>query len=135
MANKFLDNKSKIFLLSIDNVDLSDYLTQYDIDMYDITSENTGMNAKGKTIIDYVLKDKVKISLKWEGCTSAYIDKIQDALKNGTCSCVYVIGDKKVTGTISSYRGDRKISMKRNDNNVITWDFSTSIISLAQKNH
>lgn len=122
--------KSQVFLLKINGVDLSSHISSFSIDEYDITSSDTGMNGDGKTIIDYVALDKIKVNLKWSSCSSAYINTIKNAISSGTFECEYVDADNEEKVTIQAYRGDRKRTMITNDQGVITWDFEFNVISL-----
>lgn len=122
--------KSQVFLLKINGVDLSSHISSFSIDEYDITSSDTGMNGDGKTIIDYVALDKIKVNLKWSSCSSAYINTIKHAISSGTFECEYVDADNEEKVTIQAYRGDRKRTMITNAQGVITWDFEFNVISL-----
>lgn len=122
--------KTDIFIVKINGVDVSKYLTSYTINKYDITTADTGMNDAGDTQIEYVKKDKLKAQFKWSDINSTYYHKIEKTIENGTITAEIVIGDNKESITYDAYRGDRTITMKRDVNNKPEWDYTFSIIGL-----
>lgn len=119
------------FMVKINNVDVSKFITSYVINEYDITTSDTGMNDAGITQIEYVRKDKVKVSITWSDIDSTYLQLIRNAISNGTFSAEVVDGDYRQSITCDAYRGDRTITMKRNSvTNKPEWDFTFAIIEL-----
>lgn len=119
------------FMVKINNVDVSKFITSYVINEYDITTSDTGMNDAGVTQIEYVRKDKVKVSITWSDIDSTYLQRIRNAISNGTFNAEVVDGDYAQKITCDAYRGDRTITMKRNSHtNKPEWDFTFAIIEL-----
>lgn len=118
------------FILSINDIELSKYITNYTIDKYDITTSDTGMNDSGDTIVDYVKKNKVKINIGLTDCPAEYVSKIENAIENGTFKCKYIIGDTQKTETVKAYRGDRKITLSQYRGDMTLWNYEFAVIGL-----
>jgi hypothetical protein len=137
----FDENESDIFgytdkfLLSINGVDLSGYVTEFSYDEYDVSTADSGLDDTATMQQEVVAKDKRKLSVVWSDCPSGYKRKIKRALKNVQFEATWVDGDDKESLTVKSYRGDRKYTMKRNRENKIYWEVSLSIIGLGGDNN
>lgn len=133
----FNENESDIlgytdkFLLSINGVDLSGYVSEFSYDEYDVSTADSGLDDNAEMQQEVVAKNKRKLSINWTFCPSGYKKKIQNAIKNVNFEAVWVDGDNKESITVKSYRGDRKYTMRRNNQNKIYWDVSLSIIGIG----
>lgn len=119
------------FLLSINNIDLSQYITKFEYDEYDVSTSDSGLDDNGSMLIDVVAKDKRKLSVVWDYCPSSYINKIKSAINSVTFNAEWVVGDDEQSVNIPSYRGDRKITMLKDANGKCRWSFSLSVIGIG----
>ena len=131
MIPQELLNDSNKFLISINGVDLSEYITEFSYNEYDISSSVSGLNDNGAMNLDIVAKDKRKLTIKWTECPSSYKTKIKNALSGITFNAKWVCGDDDESITVYSYRGDRTYTMKqlKTDKKPL-WDVSVSVIGM-----
>jgi hypothetical protein len=133
----FDENESDIFgytdkfLVSVNGVDLSGYITEFYYDVYDVSTADSGLDDTGTMQQEVVAKNKRKLSVVWSDCPSGYKRKIERALENVQFEVVWVDGDDKDSLTVPAYRGDRKFAMKRNIQNKVYWEVSLSLIGLG----
>lgn len=119
------------FLLSINGVDLSGYITDFYYDEYDVSTEDSGLDDTATMQQEVVAENKRKLSVTWSDCPSSYKKRIKNALRNVQFEATWVDGDDKESISVQSYRGDRKYRMKRNRENKIFWEVTLSVIGLG----
>lgn len=130
MISQELLNESEKFLLRINGIDLSDYVTEFSYNEYDISSSDSGLNDSGAMNLDTVAKDKRKLTIRWSDCPSSYKKKIKTAISGVTFNAEWVTGDDDESVTVYSYRGDRAYKVTHLKDKKIRWDVSVSIIGM-----
>lgn len=113
-------------ILKINGKSYPGKITSYKVKLIDVDGDGTGTTESGRTVRDIRLRDKAKISVKYELLTNKEFSEIMEALKADEFEVEYFDGGYK---TITAYAGDRDYELiKAADEEDCRWKLETSLI-------
>lgn len=120
-------------LVEINGHDCTENLTEYQINMYDLSSAESGDKQNGDSVYEVIAKDKFQLTLGWE-C-------INDTYKNQILSYIAAATDIPVRFSYATvgfdksglcYRGDRNLElvMAPDSTGQRLWNLKFNLIGL-----
>lgn len=90
--------------LTINNVDVSDYVSGLKVGFETLVSENSGRNAAGNTVVD-VINKKVKLYVTLRHTTQAEMERFLAAIGNYVVDVSFLNPQTNALKTITTYTG------------------------------
>jgi len=115
-------------LISIGGVDMP-ALSEYEVSLQDIDSENTRRTETGVLVRDRVRAGVYKIQAKWK-VTKTQLKTITDAIAPAQFSVTFFDPTTSTTPTVDMYSGDRNARLLYYDGSPddSLWELSVSLI-------
>lgn len=120
-------------LVEINGTDCTDGLTTYQINLYDLSSAESGDKQDGDSVYEVVGKDKFQLTLEWSCITDTYKNQILSLIDDATDIPVrFSYNSLGLDHGGLCYRGDRNLDLvsAQDSSGERLWNLKFNLIGL-----